>query len=118
MIYLSPQAKEDAIALRLCDEDSVLERVSMMVKRAARCTHEMGNLRYHDLVFDVVETPKGMEVLQINLRQPRTCQVCFGTAVFTQFDPCPICEGSGCNACGNMGGAVEEIPCQHCKSRR
>lgn len=81
-----------------------------MVKRAALCTHEYGNRRYNDYVFQIdgrnivsmVDLNSGLYVTN----KPKPVPLAPGE--FVQYEECDQCHGKGCAAC-NFEGEVRYV---------
>jgi hypothetical protein len=78
------------------------EELGEMVNRAAITTHERGNRRYHDWVFNVeVGVVRNMtKATMAHFNVPGR------TMDLTVEDVCPYCDGEGCKKCGHIGFAV------------
>lgn len=94
-----------AVAAYLFGQDLTAKDLHTMVTFASPFTHEWGNRRYHDYVFDV----RGLEVLRVgNLRIGTNSGIIRDNApnadeFFTTYDPCGNCDGDGCHLCNNEG---------------
>lgn len=85
------------------------------VHRAAKCTHDYGNRRYGDLIFQV----EGDSIKRVRLRREAAlCYDCLGTQTVRQFDPCGYCDGAGCARCDRLGGEQILIDCPTCQPRK
>ena len=94
-----------------------LEQLQEMVVLSARCTHKLGNRRYHDYVFQV----QGEKVLDLaKLGDEDTedevlfdCLNCKDERKVVVFDPCDNCDGAGCRLCDD--GLIQNfIDCPLC----
>jgi hypothetical protein len=104
-------AVDDAIQLGIF-EGQVIEKLTALVKRSAKCTHDLGNRRFGDLIFDT----RGSEVHHVSLRmESAVCMTCFGRKKLDQFEACYHCDGDGCQSCGSSGGTTVQLPCYDCK---
>ena len=78
-----------------------------MVNSAAPITHPKGTRRYNEWIFSV----KGDVVIGVHLIR---CSVCDDRRRVQVFDECPLCHGSGCDACKGRGKTLGFVPCQSC----
>lgn len=77
------------------------KELAWMVRRAARCTHPMGNKRYKDYIFNISATGKVLHISRYltGVFVPKgTCPICGGTGKFTVYE-CGSCGGVGCDNC-------------------
>lgn len=80
-------------------EDLTLSEIERWVRMAARCTHPIGNRRYHDWVFDVEERGKDTHV-------ERMCKyelTDYASGAQFELEECEDCDGAGCRDCGYAG---------------
>ena len=88
-----------------------------MLVHSARVTHEKGNRRYHDYIFDI----QGNEVFNVfNITTQTTsdvgCTTCMDTKRVPVFDECQHCQGVGCHHC-DEGLSRNFIVCPTCTSK-
>jgi RecJ-like exonuclease len=95
-----------------------LPELQDMLRRSARFTHPDGNRRFHDWLFNI----EGRKVISIKRLQPEQedvyephykCEYCKDTKRISVFDPCPRCDGEGCQSC-DEGLVPSTIPCESC----
>lgn len=75
-----------------------LADVEFMVQRSAITSHERGNRRYRDWLFNV-EDDEVFSMTKFNM----TTDVREGSTSLTMYEDCPSCVGKGCKDCGWVG---------------
>lgn len=131
----TPQAKGLLMSLRVVRKLRDLglnpEVAKDMVHRSARITHEKGNRRYHQYLFQV-EGHKLVDVAEFNERPAHResrfeeteddgvaykCETCKDQRKVRVFNECPKCYGVGCKRC-DEGLIPSSIPCPDCTTQR
>lgn len=104
MTYL----KESGVAIApqvertIKSENIALEELDAMVKKAAITTHEFGNRRFHNWIFDIKQG-KVWKMVQDREVPVRIVQ---SSMSLTAHEDCPDCEGDGCKECAYTGEVV------------
>lgn len=101
-----PKYVYDDAVLKFASKNQVpVDALDNMLDRAARISHDQGNRRYHDWVFDVEgkivkkmgNLQKGCFSAKIPSSQP------MNPDQFIVWEDCEICEGDGCQSCNYEG---------------
>lgn len=92
-MILSPMVRR-VVAGEGLDEAEVIE----WVRKAARFSHEFGNRRYHEWIFEV----RGEQVLRMVTLDPVE-QFEHSMSPMVAYELCEECNGDGCKACGWHG---------------
>ena len=91
--------------------------VVLMLRKAAKISHPLGNRRYNDYIFRIVKgelvSVRKMHVAkQVEKTGNKDCTVCLGDGVFTVWELCSSCSGVGCSVCSNKGEILKRRRCQ------
>lgn len=84
--------------------DLTLTEIENMVRLAAKCTHPVGNRRFHEWVFDVEERGKDSHVKWMCKHDLTD----YASGAKFVLEECEDCDGGGCPQCG-FAGVVKRL---------
>lgn len=104
----------------------VLDTVKHMLVNSARVTHRLGNRRYEDYLFNIVNhvvcaLVEFEEEPDSEPEEAYACKFCKDTRRVNVYESCVACNGTGrqkgtkCKNC-NAGELLKSIPCQDCQT--
>lgn len=97
--------------------DETEKAIRRMAAASARTSHDYGNRRYGCFLMEIEEGDnlfvKGISIDDIK-RVDKYCHTCFDSSVVFVTEPCPECDGDGCEYCNYEGGVSRAMPCPDC----
>ena len=108
--------------------EPVLDTVKHMLVNSARVTHKLGNRRYENYLFNIVNhvvcsLVAFEEAPEVEPEGLYACSFCKDTRRVNVYESCVSCDGTGqkagtkCKNC-NAGEVLKSIPCQDCQKAK